>query len=76
MAMNGGFGLVLDGSADASRRASEMLFWDVLNGVSRRAWGRNANAEHVIEKAQQVNPNLKVTMPNHADDNLLDGLFQ
>lgn len=76
MAMNGGFGMVLDGSAEASRRASDMLFWDVLNGVSRRAWGRNANAEHVIAKAQEVNPNLKVTMPNHCDDNLLDGLFK
>ena len=72
--MNGGFGMVLDGSADASRRAELMLFWDVNNGVSRRAWGQNENAQLAIKRAQEVNPKLRVTTANKADDAMLDAL--
>ena len=66
--------MVLDGSADASRRAELMLFWDVNNGVSRRAWGQNENAQLAIKRAQEVNPKLRVTTANKADDALLDAL--
>ena len=68
---NGGFGMVLDGSDDASRRAKLMLFWDVNNGVCRRAWAQNDNAEGAIRREMERNPQLKVTMPNHADSGLL-----
>merc|ERR1712070_607002 len=70
--MNGGFGLVLDGSDAASRRAAGMLTWDVQNGVSRRCWSGNANAEAQIANEMQIHPELKVTMPNHADETLLN----
>lgn len=70
--INGGFGLVLDGSDDAARRARNMLFWDVNNGIARRAWGTNENAEHTIRRAMEMTPNLKVTLPYHADDSILE----
>jgi urocanate hydratase len=70
--MNGGFGLVLDGSDDAARRARNMLFWDVNNGIARRAWGTNDNAEHAIRRAMELTPNLKVTLPYHADEALIE----
>merc|ERR1712086_261726 len=73
--MNGGFGLVLDGSADAERRAVQMLSWDVHNGVSRRCWSGNDNAEMQIAVEMEANPDLQVTMPNHADDALLDSVL-
>ena len=72
--MNGGFGLVLDGSADADRRLKQMLFWDVNNGISRRAWARNKEALFAIKREMERTPNLKVTIPNLVDDNLLEGL--
>ncbi|MDA1009747.1 MAG: urocanate hydratase, partial [Bacteroidetes bacterium] len=68
--INGGFGMLLDGSADAQRRLKSMLFWDVNNGISRRSWARNKEANFAIKRAMQMNPNLKVTMPNIADDDL------
>lgn len=74
-AINGGFGLVLDGSDDASRRAKSMLFWDVCNGVSRRAWSRNSNALHAIEQAQEDEPLLRVTIPHLASSELLNKLI-
>jgi len=73
---NGGFGMVLDGSEDASRRAKLMLCWDVNNGVCRRAWARNDNAEGAIRREMERNPQLKVTMPNHADEDLLAKLAE
>eukprot|EP01117_Protostelium_nocturnum_P012579 TRINITY_DN462_c0_g1_i1.p1 TRINITY_DN462_c0_g1~~TRINITY_DN462_c0_g1_i1.p1 ORF type:complete len:699 (-),score=278.79 TRINITY_DN462_c0_g1_i1:181-2277(-) len=73
--INGGFGLVLDGTPDASRRAEMMLRWDVLNGVTRRAWGRNENAEDAIKKAMEEDPKLKITLPHHADTFVLDSAF-
>ncbi|MDL2309019.1 urocanate hydratase [Bacteroidales bacterium OttesenSCG-928-B11] len=73
--INGGFGMLLDGSADADRRLKNMLFWDVNNGISRRSWARNEGAIFAIKRAMQENPKLKVTLPNIADDKLIDQLF-
>ncbi len=70
--INGGFGLVLDGSADADRRLHQMLHWDVNNGVARRAWARNEGAEFAIRRAMDQEPGLTVTMPAHADDDVID----
>ena len=69
--INGGFGMVLDGSKDASRRLESMLFWDVNNGISRRSWARNEGAIFAIKRAMQTQPLLKVTIPNTVDDNIL-----
>ncbi len=68
--INGGFGMVLDGSTDAQRRLENMLFWDVNNGIARRSWARNDEAVFAIKRAMDNNPNLKVTLPNFVDDNL------
>ncbi|MDR3048093.1 MAG: urocanate hydratase [Bacteroidales bacterium] len=73
--INGGFGMLLDGTADADRRLNNMLFWDVNNGISRRSWARNEGAMFAIKRAMNKNPNLKVTLPNLADDHLIDNLF-
>ncbi len=70
--INGGFGMVLDGSKDAERRLKSMLFWDVNNGISRRSWARNKEAVFAIKRAMEVEPNLRVTLPNTVDDNLLN----
>lgn len=69
--INGGFGMLLDGSDEADRRLKSMLFWDVNNGISRRSWARNEGAIFAIKRAMEVEPNLKVTLPNVVDDNLL-----
>ncbi len=74
--INGGFGMLLDGSDDADRRLKSMLFWDVNNGIARRNWARNEGAVSAIKRAMQQEPNLKVTIPNMADDKLIDGLFE
>jgi urocanate hydratase len=71
-AINGGFGLVLDGTEEAGRRAESMLFWDVNNGIARRAWARNKEALFAIEREMQRTPELLVTLPNIADDLLID----
>ena len=70
--INGGFGMVLDGSKEASRRLESMLFWDVNNGISRRSWARNENAIFAIKRAMQTQPLLKITIPNIVDDALLE----
>ncbi|EDP97605.1 urocanate hydratase [Kordia algicida OT-1] len=70
--INGGFGMVLDGSKEASRRLHSMLFWDVNNGIARRSWARNEEAIFAIKRAMEVEPNLKVTLPNIVDDALLN----
>ena len=72
--INGGFGMVLDGSDDASRRLKSMLFWDVNNGISRRSWARNDEAIFAIKRAMATQPLLKVTIPNLVDDNILNNL--
>ncbi len=74
--INGGFGMVLDGSKDAERRLKSMLFWDVNNGISRRSWARNEGAVFAIKRAMKNNPGLEVTVPNFADDSLIDGLLK
>ncbi|GGW68263.1 urocanate hydratase [Winogradskyella epiphytica] len=70
--INGGFGMVLDGTKEASKRLKQMLFWDVNNGISRRSWARNEGAIFAIKRAMEMEPNLKVTLPNFVDDNLLN----
>ncbi|MBT4337664.1 MAG: urocanate hydratase, partial [Bacteroidetes bacterium] len=72
--INGGFGMLLDGSKDADRRLKNMLFWDVNNGISRRSWARNEGAIFAIKRAMELNPDLKVTVPNIVDENILDSL--
>ena len=72
--INGGFGMVLDGSGDASRRLESMLFWDVNNGISRRSWARNDEAIFAIKRAMATQPLLIVTIPNLVDDNILNKL--
>ncbi len=73
--INGGFGMVIDGSEASDRRISSMLYWDVNNGISRRSWARNEGAVFAIKRAMQQNPNLTVTLPNLADDNLINSMF-
>tara|TARA_R110002049_G_scaffold106909_2_gene254500 strand:+ start:17027 stop:19027 length:2001 start_codon:yes stop_codon:yes gene_type:complete len=70
--INGGFGMVLDGSIESSKRLKQMLFWDVNNGISRRSWARNEGAIFAIKRAMEAEPNLKITLPNIVDDNLLN----
>ncbi|MDO4726620.1 MAG: urocanate hydratase [Porphyromonadaceae bacterium] len=72
--INGGFGMVIDGSDDSDRRLKSMLLWDVNNGIARRSWARNRGAMFAIEREMSRTPNLEVTMPNLVDDNILDGL--
>lgn len=72
--INGGFGMVLDGSKEASTRLKSMLFWDVNNGISRRSWARNEGAIFAIKRAMDSEPNLKVTLPNNVDDAIIDSL--
>jgi urocanate hydratase len=74
-AINGGFGMVLDGSADSDRRLFSMLHWDVNNGIARRAWARNKEARFAVDRAMSAEPNLRVTLPHLADDDLLKDLF-
>ncbi|MDD5150507.1 MAG: urocanate hydratase [Flavobacterium sp.] len=68
--INGGFGMVLDGTKEASKRIESMLFWDVNNGISRRSWARNEGAIFAIKRAMNIQPLLKVTLPNIVDENL------
>lgn len=70
--INGGFGMLLDGSADANRRLESMLFWDVNNGISRRAWARNDEAIFAIKRAMEQEPLLKVTLPNKVADEIIN----
>ncbi|MEL6989788.1 MAG: urocanate hydratase, partial [Bacteroidota bacterium] len=70
--INGGFGMVLDGSIEAERRLQSMLFWDVNNGIARRNWARNEGAIFAIKRAMQSEPNLKVTIPNSVEDTLFN----
>jgi len=70
--INGGFGLVIDGSEDAEKRIKNMLYWDVHNGIARRAWARNPGAREALERAMQEEPLLKVTVPYLADPGVLN----
>lgn len=73
--INGGFGMVLDGSPEADRRLEMMLYWDVNNGIARRSWARNEGAVFTIQNEMRKNPDLLVTMPNIPDDKLVENLF-
>ena len=73
--MNGGFGMLLDGSTEAAERLKSMLFYDVNNGVARRSWARNEEAIFAIQREMERTPQLKVTLPNLVDDALLKNLF-
>ena len=69
--INGGFGMVIDGSADSDRHITRMLFWDVNNGIARRSWARNEGAEHAIMREMEHTPELTVTVANHTDENIV-----
>ena len=69
--MNGGFGMVIDGSADSDRHIRQMLFWDVNNGIARRSWARNQGAMNSAKREMARTPGLKITMPNMADDDII-----
>ena len=73
--MNGGFGMVLDGTPEADARLKSMLFYDVNNGIARRSWARNKEAIFTAKREMERSPNLKVTIPNLVDDDLLKDLF-
>ncbi len=73
--INGGFGMLLDGSADSERRLTSMLHWDVNNGIARRNWARNEGATFAIKRAMEVEPKLKVTVPELVDDGIINDLF-
>lgn len=72
--VNGGFGMLLDGSKDASRRLKSMLFWDVNNGIARRSWARNEEAVFTIKRAMKSEKDLQVTVPNLVDDALFESM--
>jgi urocanate hydratase len=72
--INGGFGMVLDGSEACDQRIRQMLFWDVNNGISRRSWARNKGSMDAISREMERTPNFKVTMPNLVDDELMDNI--
>ncbi|MBC7883827.1 MAG: urocanate hydratase [Saprospiraceae bacterium] len=74
--INGGFGMVIDGSKQSKNNIQSMLHWDVNNGIARRSWARNEEAIFAIKRAMDQNDKLKVTMPNIADDTLLDNLIR
>lgn len=73
--MNGGFGMLLDGSKEAEVRLQSMLHWDVNNGVARRAWARNTGARSATLRAMEREPKLEITLPNLVADDLLDHYF-
>jgi len=73
--INGGFGMLLDGSEDADRRLRMMLHWDVNNGIARRNWARNEGAIEAIKRAMKEEPALKITLPELVEDKLLDDMF-
>ena len=72
--INGGFGMLLDGSQEAARRLNNMLHWDVNNGVARRAWARNTGALSAIERAMEREPLLSITVPHLVDNDIIDQL--
>ncbi|MDE6482517.1 MAG: urocanate hydratase, partial [Rikenellaceae bacterium] len=74
--INGGFGMVIDGSPEAEARIKSMLLWDVTNGIARRSWARNKGAMDAIERQMETTDTMRVTMPNIADDDIIDGLFR
>ena len=74
--MNGGFGMVIDGSEEADRRIRNMLLWDVNNGIARRSWARNKGAVAAIKREMERTPGLKVTIPEIASDEVVEKAFK
>ena len=74
--INGGFGMVIDGSESSARNISNMLFWDVNNGITRRSWARNEGAISAIRREMQRTPELRITLPNHADENIIESALK
>jgi urocanate hydratase len=74
--INGGFGMLLDGTIEADRRLKMMLHWDVNNGIARRNWARNENAIFAIKRAMEMEPSLKVTLPELVEDTLIQKAFK
>lgn len=74
--INGGFGMVIDGSEDSARHIDEMLLWDVNNGIARRSWARNEGAISAIKREMERTPGLQVTLPNIADDEVIAAAFE
>ena len=72
--INGGFGLLLDGSSEAAAKAKSVLNWDVSNGVARRAWSGNQNASDSIKRAMMVNDKLMVTLSNNVEESILENI--
>lgn len=70
--INGGFGMVIDGSEESDHMIREMLFWDVNNGIARRSWARNEGSIDAIKREMERTPNLQVTLPNIVDDDLIN----
>ena len=73
--INGGFGMVIDGSEDSARHIKEMLFWDVNNGIARRSWARNAGARFAAEREMARTPELRITLPNEADEEMIKSVL-
>lgn len=73
--INGGFGLLLDGTEDSDRRLKSMLYWDVNNGIARRSWARNKGAIFAIKRAMKENPSLRITIPNIVEEDIIENLF-
>ncbi|MCL2502815.1 MAG: urocanate hydratase, partial [Bacteroidales bacterium] len=74
--INGGFGMLIDGSEDADRRIRQMLHWDVNNGIARRAWARNSGACFAIEREMKRTPELQVTLPHLTEEELLENALK
>ncbi len=74
--INGGFGMVLDGTPDAQRRLESMLHWDVNNGIARRSWARNEGAVFAAKRAMEANPMLQITLPYLADEGLVESALK
>jgi urocanate hydratase len=74
--INGGFGMLLDGSKESHRRLTMMLHWDVNNGIARRSWARNEGAVFAIERAMEQEPLLRVTVPQYVENGLIDQYFK
>jgi urocanate hydratase len=72
--INGGFGMVIDGSEDSARRIKSMLHWDVNNGIARRAWARNKEAVIAIKRAMEIEPKLKITVASEVDNDIIDSI--
>ena len=74
--INGGFGMVIDGSEASDRRIREMLLWDVNNGIARRSWARNEGAVSAIRREMERTPGLQVTLPNAADEEMIRNVLK